>query len=77
MTELRTIGNKNVTKYYCKIDNKLLAEVYSNGSGIAHFSCRHFEVRQIDAEQYKDDTEKYALKFFNGKFIYLYIPKSG
>jgi len=75
MVELRIFGNKNVTKYYCRIDNKLLAEVYSNGAGVPHMPCKHFEVKQIPIDQYNDNNEKFALKFFNGKFIYLYIPK--
>ena len=69
---LRVINKGKLKRYYCKIDNKLLAEIYDNGEGIPHVPCKHFELKISQ----QDEQTNAVLKFFNGSTFYLYISKS-
>jgi len=76
MVEFRTISRGKLTRYYCKIDNKLLAEVYDYGAGIPHMPCKHFIVKELTQQEFEQIKDDNIIKFFNGSTFYLYIPKS-
>ncbi|MCG2868285.1 MAG: hypothetical protein L7G90_02795 [Candidatus Nanopusillus sp.] len=80
MTELKVKYSGQFSKYYCSLDQTLLAEVHDSGSGIVYTPCPHFEVREYGNLYYELMAPKLnrnaQLHVWNGTTVYILYPKS-
>jgi len=80
MVELKVRYEGQFSKYYCPLDQTLLAIVHESGSGYVFTPCSHFEIAEYGNLYYELNAstlnQNAILHVWNGTTVYIIYPKS-